>query len=311
MLKAVEGHTECVEVLIQAGANPNVLDNSGWNPHIHAVFRGHSHSAVKDILRPLTIFEEHNPSATISPKSKSKLNASAFAYGHKYLRDQSMIIVTLGNTDTRKCVNPVELYNTQISSLSVVPSTSISLVVDAKNVTGEPVIVDLPVNTLAIDPIIFTSSNIDDVIMMFDIIPTHSTYSVYSTSRTKKQLIGRATVLLSSVKTSSGPHSNSLIGSVTVPILGVNTLEVIGRVVFEFLVIKTFKHENLAVDSKRTYWKSVTTKVIGHRGLGMNRAETPGCLQLGENTLISFITAASLGAEYIEFGKQNHLYDLI
>lgn len=26
-------------------------------------------------------------------------------------------------------------------------------------------------------------------------------------------------------------------------------------------------------------------------------------LQVGENTLLSFVTAASLGAEYIEFGK--------
>jgi hypothetical protein len=26
-------------------------------------------------------------------------------------------------------------------------------------------------------------------------------------------------------------------------------------------------------------------------------------LQLGENTLLSFVTAASLGAEYVEFGK--------
>lgn len=26
-------------------------------------------------------------------------------------------------------------------------------------------------------------------------------------------------------------------------------------------------------------------------------------LQLGENTLLSFVTAASLGAEYVEFGE--------
>ena len=88
----MEGHTKCVKELIQAGANPNVTDNSGWTPHMHAVFRGYSHSAVKDILRPLTIFEEFNrsPSADINTKSKNKRNASAeFAYGHRYLKDQS------------------------------------------------------------------------------------------------------------------------------------------------------------------------------------------------------------------------------
>lgn len=33
----------------------------------------------------------------------------------------------------------------------------------------------------------------------------------------------------------------------------------------------------------------------------MNRKNSH--LQVGENTVLSFITAASLGAEYVEFGK--------
>lgn len=297
----MEGHIACVKALIQAGADANVKDNSGWTPHIHAVFRGHT--AVKEILRPLTAFQEPSPlfstlaNAEISKnksKSSNKLEGASaeLAYGHRYLQDQSLIIVTLGNIDTRKSVSPVDLYNTYISSTSI-PLTSVSLVVSTKNATGEPAIIDLPINnTSAIDPIMFYSSDIDEVILIFDLIPTYET---------KEQFIGRATALLSSVKTSSGPHHSSLMGSVTVPILSKDSLDVIGRVVFEFLVIKPFKHENLAVGSKHTYWTS--TKVIGHRGSGMNKMETPN-LQIGENTLISFITAASLGAEYVEFDVQ-------
>src|ERR1044072_9766197 len=105
-------------------------DNSGWTPYIHAAFRGLSHSKIKDFLRPKTTLEKPNPPSQINSNS----NESGFTYGHGYLQDQSMILITLGNTDSRKCVDPVELYDT--------PSTSISLVVDA-NVTGEPVIVDL------------------------------------------------------------------------------------------------------------------------------------------------------------------------
>ncbi|RIA99322.1 Glycerophosphoryl diester phosphodiesterase family-domain-containing protein [Glomus cerebriforme] len=296
-LAAMEGHTECVKVLIQAGADPNVMDNSGWTPHIHAVFRGHS--AVKKILRPVTAFEEPSPlfstpmNAEINSKSSKKLNSTSaeLTYGHKYLQDQSLILVTLGNTDLRKSINPVELYNSQISS-SIIPSTSVSLVVSAKNANGEPAIIDLPINnTSAVDPIMFYSSDVDNVILTFDIIPTYGT---------KKQFIGRATALLSSVKTSSGPQHSSLMGSVTVPILDTN-LEVIGRVVFEFLIVKPFRHKNLAVGGRHTYW--TTIKVIGHRGFGMNRVGTLN-LQIGENTLISFITAASLGAEYVEFDVQ-------
>jgi glycerophosphodiester phosphodiesterase len=48
--------------------------------------------------------------------------------------------------------------------------------------------------------------------------------------------------------------------------------------------------------------------VIGHRGAGANQAVTgPASLQIGENTVLSFITAASLGAEYIEFGKYSFI----
>ncbi|CAG8559760.1 16394_t:CDS:10 [Funneliformis mosseae] len=291
-LAAVEGHTECVKVLIKAGADPNVMDYSGWTPHVHAVFRGHY--AVKNILRPLTAFEEPNPSPIIANveinSDISNVTSAEFAYGHKYLQDQSLILVTLGNTDTRKDNVPVELYNT---SISMMPPTLISLVVSAKNATGEPAIMDLPVNKTVIDPIMFYSSNIDEVILTFDVVPAFGT---------KKQSIGRACALLSSVKTTSGLQHSSLMGYVTVPILGMGTLEVIGRVIFEFLIVRPFKNENLAVGNKHTYRRSFSTKVIGHRGFGMNRAGTPS-LQIGENTLISFITAASLGAEYVEFGK--------
>ncbi|KAF9980146.1 Glycerophosphocholine phosphodiesterase [Modicella reniformis] len=79
-------------------------------------------------------------------------------------------------------------------------------------------------------------------------------------------------------------------------------MDIIGRVRVEVTVVRPFKHENLKVGSKHTYWKSVTTTVIGHRGLGMNRKVSN--LQVGENTLLSFVTAANLGAEYVEFDVQ-------
>jgi glycerophosphodiester phosphodiesterase len=52
------------------------------------------------------------------------------------------------------------------------------------------------------------------------------------------------------------------------------------------------------------YWKTVkSTKIIGHRGLGKN-VNTRKSLQLGENTIQSFIAAANLGASYVEFDVQ-------
>jgi hypothetical protein len=46
-------------------------------------------------------------------------------------------------------------------------------------------------------------------------------------------------------------------------------------------------------------------KVIGHRGAGANKHFSgTGNLQIGENTVLSLVTAASLGAEYVEFDVQ-------
>jgi glycerophosphodiester phosphodiesterase len=57
------------------------------------------------------------------------------------------------------------------------------------------------------------------------------------------------------------------------------------------------------IAENQTYWKSTSTQVIGHRGLGKNMASMKS-LQLGENTLQSFIAAANLGASYVEFDVQ-------
>ncbi|CAG8500548.1 1090_t:CDS:10, partial [Acaulospora colombiana] len=252
-LAAVDGHAETVEILIQAGADANVFDSRGWTPHMHAIFRGHIF--VKNILQPLTSpYELDN--FTPMP-ADGDVKSSVIEYGHKYLQDQSLLFVTLGSTDARKSVVPVKL--------------------DA--------IIDLPLkDNSEIDQLAFyIPHNADNVTLSFDILPTF---------RTKKQLIGKATFIIS-----------SLMGSATVPILGTRDLDVIGIIEFEFFVVNPFNHAKLSVGSKHTYWKSMTTQVIGHRGMGANSAEKPN-LQLGENTLMSFITAASLGAEYIEFDVQ-------
>ncbi|AAS54713.2 AGR223Wp [Eremothecium gossypii ATCC 10895] len=123
---------------------------------------------------------------------------------------------------------------------------------------------------------------------------------------TKKQskILGRAVALLDSAPTSVGPNRRSIAEAITIPIIGSDTLEVLGIIRFDFLVVTPFVHKNLSVGPAETYWKSlVSTRVIGHRGLGKNM-NTNKSLQLGENTVESFIAAASLGASYVEFDVQ-------
>ncbi|KAG0003658.1 Glycerophosphocholine phosphodiesterase, partial [Modicella reniformis] len=182
-LAAIENHPEVVRVLLAAGANPNVYDYSSWNPHEHAIFAANNVCAA--LLRPVTrtlderlrlqklSTEASDPSLSrpISPNtlagvsdsqsprpqkldsppvSNGKNNArlsktTQRAYGHKYLEDASLIVVTLGSNDVRSTVEPVELYITGDTNSFLTASTAFSLEITADNATaGEKVIVDLP-----------------------------------------------------------------------------------------------------------------------------------------------------------------------
>ncbi|KAI8596165.1 Glycerophosphoryl diester phosphodiesterase family-domain-containing protein [Dissophora ornata] len=237
------------------------------------------------------------------------------AYGHKYLEEESLIVVTLGSNDVRSTVEPVELYITGDNNSFLTASTAFSLEITAEKASaGEKVIIDLPFKDSSYhERIVFNAANPEDTILNFSVYPTFGPSS--------NKLVGRGTAILSSLDNlrkdvfSQHPVMTSLQGmNMTIPIFGAEKMDIIGRVRVEIMVVRPFKHENLKVGSKHTYWKSLTTtastnsrfhdtiQVIGHRGLGMNRRVSN--LQVGENTLLSFVTAANLGAEYVEFDVQ-------
>src|SRR5690606_3656520 len=97
----------------------------------------------------------------------------------------------------------------------------------------------------------------------------------------KHQMVGRGVALLSSIKPSVGSQRITLQGDVKVPIMAATTLDVIGSVNFNFLIITPFSHPNMIVTEDHTYWKKMaSTMVIGHRGLGKNTS-TRTSLQVG------------------------------
>jgi len=174
---------------------------------------------------------------------------------------------------------------------------ALSLVVTAKNAEGEPYIFDLPFqDSQATESLVFYTTTPDKVQLLFDIIPTYS--------GNPSKIVARAVALLSSVRTNVGLGRSSLQGGVILPIIEGSTLNVIGTISFEFITITPFEHENMTVGPNSTYWKSlVRSRVIGHRGMGKNDLGRKS-LQLGENTLASFIAAANLGASYVEMDVQ-------
>ncbi|KAK7427513.1 Glycerophosphocholine phosphodiesterase [Neonectria magnoliae] len=311
---AVDGKLSVARLLVDAGADVSRPDSSGWIAKEHAALRGHIE--IARLLRSQVQEEEElkiRPVETLQPslsESSSidgrRSNGASLAprpaepvksFGHRYLTDQSLVLVSLGSMDMRKSIEPVSLDRVPLTEAHTTQlDTALSIVVTASGAQGEPTIIDLPVHeNIATEPVVFTTTDASKVKLLFDIVPTYS--------GSEKNKIGRGVALLSSVKPGLGSRRMTLQGDVVVPIMSSN-LEVIGTVNFNFLVITPFHHPNMGITSRQTYWKKLaSTMVIGHRGLGKNVSSNRS-LQLGENTLPSFIAAANLGAQYVEFDVQ-------
>ena len=317
----VDGHIDVVKILITAKASLERLDTSGWTAKEHAALRGHMD--IAEVLTDVTALPSSSELDSLSFKllnafvpnkslAERKSNATSNSngngtlrrtepvktYGHRYLTNETMILVSLGTMDTRKVVEAVNLDRIPLADAhSTQLDTALSVVVSASGGNGEPSIIDLPVqDNISTDPIVFTALDATKVKLLFDIVPTYAGSS--------DQRVGRGVALLSSIKPNIGSKRITLQGDLAVPIMAASTLEVIGSVTFNFLIITPFTHPNMAIAKDLTYWKSMaSTMVIGHRGLGKNTAERKS-LQLGENTIQSFIAAANLGAQYIEFDVQ-------
>ncbi|KAL8890164.1 MAG: hypothetical protein Q9215_002639 [Flavoplaca cf. flavocitrina] len=320
-IASVEGHFSIVELLVDAKADVDKADSSGWTAQEHAALRGHIEIAEKLATSALTTekWESKNsptvPSSfagftggNLEKKAKRMANGTGNTavsvtepvktFGHRYLTKESMILVSLGSMDMRKSVQAVSLDRIPLKSAHTTQlDTALSIVVSATGADGEPSIIDLPVqDNISTEPIVFTATEATKVKLLFDIVHTYAGNS--------NQVVGRGVAILSSIKPSIGTQRITLQGDVAVPIVAASTLDVIGSVNFNFLIIKPFSHPKMTITENQTYWKSMSsTMVIGHRGLGKNVAARRS-LQLGENTIQSFIAAANLGASYVEFDVQ-------
>jgi glycerophosphodiester phosphodiesterase len=317
----VDNHPNIVKLLATAGADLQRYDNSGWTAKEQAALRGHME--IAHYLAELSPTTDSPPQAAAdtriaragSPpqssldektsKNMARENSQVMqkapdpvkTFGHRYLANDTMILVSLGSMDMRKNVPAVALDDIPMTDAHATQlDTALSVFVSATGAAGETYPIDLPVQDVATEPITFTTKDVSKVQLLFDICPTYA--------GSKDSIIGRGVALLSTAKTHIGSKRIPLQGDVKVPIMAASTLQVIGTVNFNFLIITPFQHPNMSITEEHTYWKKMaSTMVIGHRGLGKN-TDKQRTLQLGENTIQSFISAANLGAEYVEFDVQ-------
>ena len=316
LVASVDGHPSVVQLLADAGALIDQRDSSGWTAKEHAALRGHLDIAQLLVDRtaacqpyiPALHATHMSRGKSLNDRSSANLNRdysppesveAIKSFGHRYLKDESLILVSLGSMDQRKDFKPVALDNIPLAEAHATQlDTALSVLVTATGANfSEPTTIDLPVNeNISTAPIVFTAKDVTKVKLLFDIVPTYS--------GSKASVVGRGVALLSSVKPNIGSRRMNLQGDISVPIIASKTMDCIGTVNFNFLAITPFAHPNMSISANQTYWKSMTgPMVIGHRGMGKNMSSRKS-LQLGENTLQSFIAAANLGASYVEFDVQ-------
>lgn len=304
---AVDGSEEIALLLLEAGAQAEILDQSGWSAKEHAALRGHLALAKRLPSPKITLPESANMSPSPPEvESNSTMRTNSLkkpvdttllkTFGHRFLENgEYLVLVTMGSRDLRKKSQlPVHLDTVPMTEAGKTQlDTALSLVVSATHTQGEAFPIDLPVSELglATEPLPFFTHEIEKLQLVFDLVPTYSAGS---------NVLARGVFIPPSLG-----HMSDLNATVhTIPIIEASSLRVLGEVNFEYLVVKPFVHPQNGFNVSTTYWRSlITTRVIGHRGLGKNTLEKSS-LQLGENTVESFIQAANLGASYVEFDVQ-------
>ncbi|KAM6992472.1 glycerophosphocholine phosphodiesterase GPCPD1 isoform 2-T2 [Tautogolabrus adspersus] len=107
--------------------------------------------------------------------------------------------------------------------------------------------------------------------------------------------VGTACLLSSSFRESGKDH-----GVATLPIMGRNSRQTIGKVRVDYLVIRPIQGLQCDMSSSFCkYWKKRGALNVGHRGAGSTRAAKHQ--RVRENTIASFKSAAQHGAAYVEF----------
>lgn len=278
-----EGNLGAVELLLAAGAQAVHPDPSGWTAQEHAALRGHLDVAKRlsqHLNRGPPTTNGHGPTSMESAfkptKTKNGLNGHGNAnanangalvkteavktFGHRYLTDKTMILVSLGSMDMNSKEPAVDLKQIPVAEAHRTQlDTALSVVVTAEGAEGESEIVDLPVqDNVSTEPFTFLTDDPLQTILHFDVIPTYA--------GSTETIIGRGSALLSSCKPAVGSKRTMLQADVSVPIHAAHNLKIIGTVHFNFLIIAPFKHNKMKVNERQTFWKKTSsTMVIGHR----------------------------------------------
>ncbi|KAI0973589.1 ankyrin repeat-containing domain protein [Xylaria arbuscula] len=264
---SVRGHILIVELLLEAGADPFLMDNSGWTARKYAVHRGHLTTAELLPKPGNSPVGKLRGSITTSPPASTSLN-TAFAFDGD--SQKHALVIYLGGRPTP------ELYHLEISVShrnKQFQTINFPLLEDQ---SSKPLFFQLEGET---EPHLLIRLFKDDII-----------------DESGPSLLAAGVVSLHSTSVFCGHHRESLIREHTVILLDRDSQESIGTVLLTCVTARSFGYLQNQVPT--------VTSALHKSGFGQNVASRRQ-LQLGENTIgKSFMAAADHGAAFVEFDAQ-------
>ncbi|KAI4132824.1 MAG: hypothetical protein LQ338_000528 [Usnochroma carphineum] len=302
VLACIEGVESVVELLVWAGAAPDVIDARGWTAKEHAAFQGHLRLVKYLGVTPSfarTIIEPAPDQAGNQQAVHLELSRPARR------RDgpdptPGQIHVRLGASNTRSNWKTVDLKLPRwLTDDQVRHRAGYALEISLSHTSRFHHIIHLPLlEDLTNYPLIFDTTDPRGAQLVFRLVRLQS-YTGGS-----PEVIGSGVAILRTLQERLASKHESLVRDQTIPILAKDTLAVIGGITFSFLIVTSLTHPEVPLIAAHGFWKQHgRTKVIGHRGSGANNT-TKTSLQIGENTIQSFTSAVTSGASCIEFDVQ-------
>ena len=315
-IACITGNLPIVKLLLEAGTERRVCDLAGWTDKEHAVFRGHmkvaellaasefgdyEHPLSSRVLRTGIVRPGDNLRCTLKKDIKAASRLEAPGTTPSFSRSPqscSQIFVTLGPSNTRSNLKFVEL-DRQLSDLS--NNAELGVIIKSGGTTSTTTYrIKLPALDDEINqPLHFTTTE--------DLENLHLAFQVFRISSVHDsgiQIIGTGVIPLKNLHVGFAHNRASLMRDFTVPLLENGSMTYIGTVTTSILIVAPFLPQCPNLPRPSTgFWESGSTQVVGHRGFGANSIARTH-LQLGENTVQSFLTANKLGASCVEFDVQ-------
>ena len=317
-IACINGHLPVVRLLLEAGAEQRLCDRAGWTEKEHAVFRGHmkvaellaaheardhGDTAGSAVIRTGMVRPGDPVKCTLGNQTRisSRLKPLQTIADHYWMsRDSSLLLVTLGPANTRSSLKPIDIADRSFDYIiSNEYEAKFGVMVKAAGTKSTPYhSIKLPIlGSMINKPLRFSILNPNDISLTFEIFCNDST------SENGVKVIGTGVALLKSLRQGLAPNRESLIRDFTVPILENGSMTFIGSVTFNLLIVTPFQVPSIPPKASPGFWKSGVTQIVGHRGYGANSTARTN-LQIGENTVQSFLTASDQGASCVEFDVQ-------